>query len=60
MTVPVMTHVQTQVINTQENLEFYSDLHTDKKEKKIFLIYKEIQMVSGANPYMANGLLLYG
>jgi hypothetical protein len=27
-------------------------LHTDKKERKIFLIYKEIQMGSGAKSYM--------
>jgi hypothetical protein len=27
MTVPVMTHVQTQVINTQGNFEFKFDLH---------------------------------
>ncbi len=27
MTVPVMTHVQTQVINTQGNIEFYFALH---------------------------------
>jgi hypothetical protein len=30
------------------------DYHTDKKEKKIFLIYKEIQS------YMTYGLLIYG
>jgi hypothetical protein len=34
--------------------------HTDKKEKKIFLIYKEIQKGSGAKPYMKKGLLIYG
>ncbi len=32
--------------------------NTDKKEKKIFLIYKEIQKGSGAESYMANGLLI--
>ncbi len=31
--------------------------HTDKKEKKIFLIYKEIQMVSVAKSYMRKGFL---
>jgi hypothetical protein len=30
-------------------------VHTDKKENKIFLIYKEIQ-----NGAVANGLLIYG
>jgi hypothetical protein len=30
-----------------------------KKEKKIFLIYKEIQMGSGAMSYMRKGFLIY-
>jgi hypothetical protein len=34
--------------------------HTDKKENKIFLIYKEIQNGTVANSYMTNGLLVYG
>jgi hypothetical protein len=34
--------------------------NTDKKENKTFLIYKEIQMGSGAKSYMTNGLLIYG
>jgi hypothetical protein len=33
---------------------------TDKKENKIFLIYKEIQKGSVAESYMTNGLLIYG
>jgi hypothetical protein len=33
--------------------------HTDKKESKIFLIYRENQMGSGAKSYMRNGFLLY-
>jgi hypothetical protein len=33
---------------------------TDKKEKKIFLIYKEIQKGAFAKSYMTNGLLIYG
>jgi hypothetical protein len=37
----------------------WSALHTDKKENKIFLIYKEIQMGSSAKPYMRKGFLLY-
>jgi hypothetical protein len=28
--------------------------YTDKKEKKIFLIYKEIQMGSGTKSYISN------
>jgi hypothetical protein len=34
--------------------------YTDKKEKKIFLIYKEIRNVAVAKSYMTNGLLIYG
>jgi hypothetical protein len=34
-------------------------LRTDKKENKIFLIYKEIQMGSGAKSYMRKGFLIY-
>jgi len=33
--------------------------HTVKKEKKIFLIYKEIQIRSGAQSYMTKGFLIY-
>jgi hypothetical protein len=32
---------------------------TDKKEKKIFLIYEEIQMGWGAKSYMRKGFLIY-
>jgi hypothetical protein len=35
-------------------------LYTDKKEKKIFLIYKEIQNGAVAKSYITNGLLIYG
>jgi hypothetical protein len=33
--------------------------YTDKKENKIFLICKEIQMGSGAKSYMMKGFLIY-
>ncbi len=33
--------------------------YTYKKENKIFLIYKEIQMGSGAKSYMRKGFLIY-
>ncbi len=33
--------------------------HTDKKENKIFLKYREIQMGSGAKSYMRKGFLIY-
>jgi hypothetical protein len=34
-------------------------LNTDKKENKIFLIYKEIHTRAVAKSYMTNGLLIY-
>ncbi len=34
-------------------------MNTDKKEKKIFLIYKEIQMGSVAKSFMRKGFLIY-
>jgi hypothetical protein len=33
--------------------------YTVKKEKKIFLIYEETQMGSGAKSYMTKGFLIY-
>jgi hypothetical protein len=33
--------------------------HRDKKENKIFLVYKEIQMRSVAKSYMRKGFLIY-
>jgi hypothetical protein len=33
--------------------------HTDKKENKIFLIYKEIQSGAVAKSYLTNDLLIY-
>jgi hypothetical protein len=38
-----------------ENLRAY----TDKKGNKIFLIYREIQMGSGAKSYVRKGFLIY-
>ncbi len=35
-------------------------LHTDKKENKILLIYKEIQNGEVAKSYVTSGLLMYG
>ncbi len=34
-------------------------IHTDKKENLIFLIYKDIQMGSGAKSYMRKFFLIY-
>jgi hypothetical protein len=34
------------------------EIYTDKKENKIFLIYKEIQKGAVAKSYMTNGLLI--
>jgi hypothetical protein len=39
---------------------FTQGQYTDKKENRIFLIYKEIQSGAVAKPYMTNGLLIYG
>ena len=33
--------------------------YTDKKENKIFLIYKEIQIGSGAKSYIRKGFPIY-
>jgi hypothetical protein len=33
--------------------------HNDKKEKKIFVIYNEIQMGAVAKSYMRKGFLIY-
>jgi hypothetical protein len=33
--------------------------HTDKKEKKIFLIYKEIKVIAVAKSYIRKGFLIY-
>ncbi len=38
---------------------FPDEAHTNKKEKKIFLIYKEIQTGSVAKSYMRKGFLIY-
>jgi hypothetical protein len=37
----------------------YAILHTDKKENKFILIYKEIQMGSGAKSYIRKDFLIY-
>ncbi len=36
-----------------------SEKYSDKKEKKNFLIYKEIQMGAVAKSYMRKGFLIY-
>jgi hypothetical protein len=41
------------------NWFFQISSHTDKKEKKIFLIYKEIQGGTVAKSYMRKGFLIY-
>jgi hypothetical protein len=37
----------------------YVYMYTDKKENIIFLIYKKIQMGSGAKSYIRKGFLIY-
>jgi hypothetical protein len=46
---------------TAKNVVFLTFVpwYTDTKEKKIFLIYKEIQNGAVAKSYMTNGLLIY-
>jgi len=41
------------------NVVLLSEKYTDKKEKKIFLIYKEIQMGAVAKSYMRKSFLIY-
>jgi hypothetical protein len=41
------------------NVALLSEKYTDKKEKKIFLIYKEIQMGAVAKSYMRKSFLIY-
>jgi hypothetical protein len=40
-------------------IEFKDWRYTDKKENKSFLIYKEIQMGSGAKSYLRKGFLIF-
>jgi hypothetical protein len=45
----------TSLISYRRSLDYY----TDKKENRIFLIYKEIQMGLGAKSFMRKGFLIY-
>jgi len=40
-------------------IRLHAKLYTDKKENKIFLIYREIQIGSGAKSYMRKSFLIY-
>jgi hypothetical protein len=40
------------------SFSFFRIRHTDKKEQKIFLIFKETQKGAVAKSYMTNGLLI--
>ncbi len=54
----VSAHIGTRIkFYEQQNGNLHYD--TDKKENKIFLIYKAIQMGSGAKSYMRKGFLIY-
>jgi hypothetical protein len=37
----------------------YGNMHTDKKDNNIFLIYKEMQKGAVAKSYMTNGFLIH-
>jgi hypothetical protein len=41
------------------NISIFPKARTDKKEKKIFLIYKEIQSGAVAKSYMRKGFQIY-
>jgi hypothetical protein len=51
--------IQGRGCGTSAPLHYCMRRHTDKKENKIFLIYKEIQNGAVAKSYMTKGLLLY-
>jgi hypothetical protein len=44
---------------SQQQIVLFFCSYTDKKEIKIFLIYKEIQKEAVGKSYMTNGLLIY-
>jgi hypothetical protein len=46
-------------VGMEDSWGFFLPFCSDKKENKIFLIYKEIQMGSGAKSYMMKGFLIY-
>ncbi len=46
-------------VKAGSTLPVLGDMCTDKKENKISLIYKEIQMGLGAKLYMRKGLLIH-
>ncbi len=64
---PLGVHGVILVLNSFESSKMSSYQHilimyekcTDKKENKIFLIYKEIQMGAVARSYMRKGFLMY-
>jgi hypothetical protein len=55
----VLVIAYTMRFGTLKSTRVQMQKHTDKKENKIFLVYKEIQMGSGANPYMRKRFLIY-
>jgi hypothetical protein len=56
----VVTSSQLELLLTRACVERFNKSYTDKKEKKIFLIYMEILKGSVAKSYLTNGLLIYG
>jgi hypothetical protein len=46
-------------ITNSKHIPFFSRWYTDKKENKIFLIYKEIQSGAVAKSYVRKGFLTY-
>ncbi len=59
----IIPFILTVILETMDDIVIIGETAcTDKKEKKVFLIYKEIQMRSGCKVIfsMTNGLLVYG
>jgi hypothetical protein len=47
------------ILPPQQPSGLFFPWYTDKKENKIFLIHKEIQMGLGAKSYIRKGFLIY-
>ncbi len=49
----------TEMLQINYRVLLRKELYTDKKDNKIFLIQKEIQMGSGAKSYKRKGFVIY-
>jgi hypothetical protein len=55
----ILKIIQWNVFHKELDMFLFVSQCTDKKEKNIFLIYKENQMGSVAKSYMRKGFLIY-